>query len=562
MTNTYLRNFLFFAVLLLTLPLAAQKMEGMASFYADKFDGLRTSTGEVFRQNGYMAASKDLPWGTIVEVTNISNGRKVQVRVNDCGPHAKGRIIDLSRRAAQELDFVKKGETEVRLRVVRTSDAGPTCKRSAWSKKLKAAGQPIPPKPGPWKPSDTAHLTDDVPVATNIPDVPVVTPAPATNIRGFASYYADRFEGNYTSTGEVYSGEAFTAASKAYPYNTTLEVTNVTSGEKVIVRVNDCGPHDPDRLLDLSRAAADKIGLRRAGTAAVDVRIVKLGTDGPTCERAAWVENIKQNQAAGQAAVAQGTVLPPSPTDPDLPERSTVTPAEIQAGPGTYSGTAPLSPYPAPAAAPTGQATEKAYNVQLGAFRNEASAYGIYDDLVAKGYIDALVYRNLDNGLFTTVLQTVYNKETADAVKVQAIKDGFVKAGLKEVQAFPAGIMTSVQSKMTVTPPITAKGGSAPTSYGEGVSVPVPAKPTPTKPTFEPDAILFGVQIGAYTTAAGVKEIKDKLDADGVELVYDANVGKMTRVFAGKFYFQSQANVLRDKLRENGYPGATVRRVQ
>lgn len=542
-----MRNFLLFTILLLTLPLAAQKMEGMASFYADKFDGKLTSTGEVFRQNSYMAASKDLPWGTIVEVTNISNGRKVQVRINDCGPHAKGRIIDLSRRAAQDLDFIKEGETKVSLRIVRVSNAGPNCARGAWSKKLKAAGQSIPTKPGPWKPSDTAHLTNDVPAGANTPSAPAVTPAPATNIRGFASYYADRFEGNSTSTGEIYSGQAFTAASKTYPYNTTLEVTNVTSGQKVTVRVNDCGPHDPNRLLDLSRAAADQIGLRRAGTAAVDVRIVQLGTDGPTCERAAWGKKTKQ----------QATV-------PGPPTQSTVTPAEVQAGPGTYSNTAVLSPYPAPATAPAGQATEKAYNIQLGAFRNEASAYGIYDDLVAKGYVDALVYKNLDNGLFTTVLQTVYNKETADAVRAQAVKDGFVKAGLKKVQAFPSGIMRSPQSKTVVTPPIVAKGVPAPESYGKGVAVPVPAKatPAPAKRTFEPDAILFGVQIGAYTTAAGVKEVKDKLDAEGVELVYAAKVGKMTRVFAGKFYFQSQATVLRDKLRESGYPGATVRRVQ
>ena len=100
---THLTNRLLFLVFVLIgcSTLSAQKMEGMASFYADRFDGLSTSTGETFRQNGYMAASMDLPWGTIVEVTNVSNGRKVQVRINDCGPHAKGRIIDLSRRAAQ-----------------------------------------------------------------------------------------------------------------------------------------------------------------------------------------------------------------------------------------------------------------------------------------------------------------------------------------------------------------------------------------------------------------------------------------------------------------------------
>lgn len=553
-------RFLFAAFFLsLTVSLSAQKLEGMASFYADKFDGLKTSTGEVFRQNGYMAASKDLPWGTIVEVTNLSNGRKVQVRVNDCGPHAKNRIIDLSRRAAQELDFVKKGETKVRLRIVRASNAGPNCGRGAWAKKLKAAGRPIPPIPGPWKPSDTAHLTDDVPVATNIPDVPVVTPAPPTNMRGMASYYADRFEGRNTSTGELYNGSAYTAASNIYPYNTMLEVADVASGRTVVVRVNDCGPHAPDRIIDLSRAAADKIGMRRAGTATVTLRILKLGTDGPTCDRAAWVENIKQNKAAGRRAAKEGKVLPGRSGAPDLPARTTVTPADIQNGtaPETYGNTVTLNPPPAPAPAP-GQTTEKAYKVQFGAFRNEAAAYGIYDDLVAKGYVDAYVFQNTDNGLFTTLLQTAYDKATAKKVQQKAVEEGFASAGLKEVQAFAVSIRNTPESKTVQTPPIVA-GEPVPATYGN--IVPTPAD-KPAKKTFEPDVILFGVQIGAFSSDKGAQEMMDKLDAAGVDEVYSAKVDKVTRVFAGKFYFQNQANDLKEELRTKGFSGATVRRVQ
>lgn len=559
MTRTYLSNALLFTLLFFLVSLAAQQTEGIASFYGDEFDGNKTSTGEVFRQNGYMAASKELDWGTIVEVTNLSNGKKVQVRINDCGPNVRGRIIDLSRRAAQELDFVKKGETKVRLRVVRASNAGPNCERWGWSKKLKATGKPVPPKPGPWKPSDTAHLTQEAPAVAAVPDVPLVPPAPPTTMRGFASYYADRFEGKYTNTGEVYSGAAFTAASKAYPYNTVLEVTDVTSGRKVNVRVNDCGPHDPDRLLDLSRAAADRIGLRRAGTAAVTVRIIELGTDGPTCERAAWVENIKQNQAADRVATAGGQVLAAAPSVPDLPARATVTPAEGQAGPGTYGNAARLSP--APASPPTGMPAEKAYRVQLGAFRNEASAYTIYDELVAKSYVDALVYKNPDNGLFTTVLQTAYDKAAAEAVRQQAVADGFKNAVFKEVRESPATIRRTAQSKKTDLP--AAVNTAGPVTYGGAVAAPAaPPVTQPAPPEFPPDVILFGVQVGAYSTAAGVKELRDKLAADGVGPVYDADVGKMTRVFAGKFYFQSQARELRDELREKGYTGATVRRVQ
>lgn len=637
-----LRAFLSSLVLLLFLPLSAQKMEGMASFYADKFDGQPTSTGETFRQNGFMAASKDLPWGTIVEVTNLSNGKKTQVRINDCGPHAKGRIIDLSRRAAQELDFIKQGDTKVKLRIIRASNSGPTCGRGAWSKKLKAAGQPIPAKPGPWKPEDTAQLTVDAPAPLIVPNAPVATPAPATTLRGLASYYADNFAGQNTSTGEIYDPSQYTAASKMHPYNTTLEVTNIATGQQVMVRVNDCGPHRDDRVLDLSKAAAAKVGLLRAGVASMDIRVVKLGTDGPTCNRSGWVDNNKQNQAAA------GTPLPPATSQvarPMLNDAAAVNAYFVQLGafrqrasadqlrnrlaakgyrdarveilneaglwattlstfytkaageqvkaqvikdgwpkavlkqrpvdasvvqdqpmskivanPNAVALAPPAEPRsysnnPAPATAPpSGQGTETAYNVQLGAFRQERSAYELYDAVAAKGYTDVYVYQNPETQLFTTSLQTVYDKKAANEVKAELKKDGFPKAAVKEVQAFPSGIQSKSISKQTAVAPTEQQ---APGTYGSQV-----AQPKSAKKTFEPDVILFGVQIGAYGSEEGAARAKAELEAAGNEEIYDAKVGKLFRVFAGKFYFQSQAEVLKDKLRKQGFETATVRRVQ
>ena len=68
---------------------------GYASYYADKYDGRKTSNGEVFRQNKSTAAHKTLPFGTRVKVTNTANGKSVKVRVNDRGPFIAGHIIDL-----------------------------------------------------------------------------------------------------------------------------------------------------------------------------------------------------------------------------------------------------------------------------------------------------------------------------------------------------------------------------------------------------------------------------------------------------------------------------------
>lgn len=89
---------------------------GDASYYANKFKGRRTASGQKFRQHKRTAASLTIPLGTKVRVTNLKNGKTVKVRINDRGPYAKGRIIDLSRKAAKRIDMIRAGVVPVRLR--------------------------------------------------------------------------------------------------------------------------------------------------------------------------------------------------------------------------------------------------------------------------------------------------------------------------------------------------------------------------------------------------------------------------------------------------------------
>jgi rare lipoprotein A len=91
---------------------------GLASWYGDEFNGKPTANGELFDMNGVSAAHATLPLPSIVEVTNLENGRTIQVRLNDRGPFHPGRIIDLSRGAAQQLGFFNKGTAQVRVRFV------------------------------------------------------------------------------------------------------------------------------------------------------------------------------------------------------------------------------------------------------------------------------------------------------------------------------------------------------------------------------------------------------------------------------------------------------------
>jgi len=91
---------------------------GKASFYAMKFKGRKTASGEVYDPDKFTAAHPSLPFGTKVLVTNLYNSASVVVRINDRGPHVKSRIIDLSYAAAQELGIIKKGVAEVTLEVI------------------------------------------------------------------------------------------------------------------------------------------------------------------------------------------------------------------------------------------------------------------------------------------------------------------------------------------------------------------------------------------------------------------------------------------------------------
>ncbi len=103
---------------------------GLASFYDDDLQGRPTASGEPLDNRDFVAAHPNYPAGTIVRVTNLANGRSVNVRIIDRGPSRENRregvIIDLSRRAAQQLQFKKKGRTRVRTEVLKWGDRGRT----------------------------------------------------------------------------------------------------------------------------------------------------------------------------------------------------------------------------------------------------------------------------------------------------------------------------------------------------------------------------------------------------------------------------------------------------
>jgi rare lipoprotein A len=91
---------------------------GVASYYADKYHGKQTASGEIFDMHALTAAHPTYKFGTRVKVTHLANNRSVTVRINDRGPFMKGRVIDLSLAAAKELQMVKSGIAQVKLEIV------------------------------------------------------------------------------------------------------------------------------------------------------------------------------------------------------------------------------------------------------------------------------------------------------------------------------------------------------------------------------------------------------------------------------------------------------------
>jgi len=98
--------------------LFAQTSKGIASFYGNKFSGRRTSSGEKYHPDSLTAAHKTLAFGTMVKVTNSKNGKSTKVKINDRLPKKSKRIIDLSKKAAKEIDMIRNGIIAVELEVV------------------------------------------------------------------------------------------------------------------------------------------------------------------------------------------------------------------------------------------------------------------------------------------------------------------------------------------------------------------------------------------------------------------------------------------------------------
>ena len=187
------------------------RQEGVASWYGKEFEGKPTASGEIFNPDLYTAAHPNLPFGTILMVTNKQNMRQVTVRVNDRGPFVASRIIDLSRAAAEVLGIINTGTAQVTIEQMRDAVA---------------LGPVVPaPAPTPVAPVPTPTPVTPAPVP-EAPSQAPVAPAPAV---------AANEAGSTTASPEVISpanpAPEVAAAETKTPVSPQLEIINVPADE-------------------------------------------------------------------------------------------------------------------------------------------------------------------------------------------------------------------------------------------------------------------------------------------------------------------------------------------
>ena len=157
---------------------------GIASWYGEAFHGRYTANGEVFDLNGLTAAHHTLQLPSVVQVTNLENGRSIELRVNDRGPFARGRIIDVSRHAAQMLGFERQGTAKVRVRILvpestqvaavagrngRDDDATRLAEQPQAAPRQAVDAQPLAPLQGGSPPASAATVSPPLRDASTVP---------------------------------------------------------------------------------------------------------------------------------------------------------------------------------------------------------------------------------------------------------------------------------------------------------------------------------------------------------------------------------------------------------
>lgn len=223
----------------------------------------------------------------------------------------------------------------------------------------------------------------------------VPTPEPGYAETGIASWYGPNFHGRRTANGEVFDETALTAAHPTLPLSSLVQVTNLENGREVIVRINDRGPFVDERLIDLSRGAAQVLGFEAEGRARVHVRYL-----GPAPRRV----------DADSAPIAASAPAPSAPPE---------------------SGPRVLTPAPV-AAAPTAPAPAAGLFVQVGAFSDLSNAHRVRDEVASVGAVAVDVRESAGRELFRVSVGPFADRAAADDAQRALANLGYAQTILSQ----------------------------------------------------------------------------------------------------------------------------------
>ena len=270
-------------------------------------------------------------------------------------------------------------------------------------------------------------------------------PAPATEtLRGVASWYGEEFAGRTTANGEIFDPAQLTAAHRTFPFGTVLDVVNTKTQQSVRVRVNDRGPYIGGRVIDLSYAAAQQIGLIEPGIGEVEIKLVRMGGGEREPPVPFEATIAAAPHVAPDAAPPAKQVEAPPPVEPVVVDRvevqsvraGTVTRTQVgpdgktlvevpvtgDAAPSAARYDARQRSVAAPSRAPAPASGQ--YVVQIGAFSVEANAKLLQERLVALGqraWIDHHDLFRVRLGPFATRDQAVAARSALEAQGLSAI---------------------------------------------------------------------------------------------------------------------------------------------
>ena len=218
-----------------------------------------------------------------------------------------------------------------------------------------------------------------------------------------ASYYAEDFHGKRTSNGERFNMNDYTCAHKALPFNTILKVTNLANGKSCEVRVNDRGPFVTSREIDLSKAAAIKLGMIGSGTTKVKLEIVKKGPNTKLSQQTAASASKIMEKLGGSS----GSSKTASKSKKSGSAGKSASPATANLAPGTY------------------------WDIQLGAFSSKDNAKEFARKLSRAGFSNIVLQSSASQGITRVAIKKVPASKVTDTQNQLAAK-GFTEQSLRQ----------------------------------------------------------------------------------------------------------------------------------